>query len=59
MAFIFGGNTPWTYEELKRQRAIADALAVDTSAPKNVGEGLTAIGNALAYRGITKRASSS
>ena len=56
MAFIFGGNTPWTYEELKRQRELANMLATDTSAPRNVGEGLNAIGNALAYRGLTKRA---
>lgn len=54
--FIFGGNTPWTYDELKRQREIATALAMNAPAPSNVGEGLTAIGNALAYRGITKRA---
>lgn len=34
-------------------RAVAQALSLkDTSAPKNIGEGLTAIGNALAYRSM-------
>ena len=57
MSFIFGGNTPWTYDDLKKKREIAEALALaNTQAPKNVGEGLNAIGRALAYRGITKRA---
>ena len=51
--FIFGGNTGETPESLKRKRSIAEALAVKTSsAPKNVGEGLNAIGNALIYRAL-------
>ncbi|MGL6208723.1 MAG: hypothetical protein ACRC14_02695 [Paracoccaceae bacterium] len=58
MAFIFGGNTPWTYEDLQRKRAVAESLlAGANSSPRNVGEGLNAIGKALAYRGIEKRAS--
>jgi hypothetical protein len=57
MSFIFGGNTPWTAEDLKKKREIADALALaNTQTPQNVGEGLNAIGRALAYRGIMKRA---
>ena len=56
MAFIFGGNTPWTYEQLQRKRAVADSLLGSIGEPKNVGEGLAAIGKALAYRGIEKRA---
>lgn len=55
--FIFGGNTPWTYDELQRKRAVAESLLAGAgSAPRNVGEGLNAIGKALAYRGIEKRA---
>ncbi len=54
--FIFGGDTPWTYDELQRKRAVADSLLQGIGAPKDVGEGLSAIGKALAYRGITKRA---
>jgi D-alanyl-D-alanine carboxypeptidase len=57
MAFIFGGNTPWSYEELQRQRAVAESLLAGAgAAPRNVGEGLNAIGKALAYRGLNKRA---
>lgn len=53
MAFIFDGQTGETPESLKRKRSIAEALAVKTSsAPRNVGEGLNAIGNALIYRAL-------
>lgn len=54
--FIFGKGTPWTYEELQRKREIANALASQIGTPRNVGEGLTAIGKALASRGINRRA---
>lgn len=55
--FIFGGNTPWSYEELQRKRAIAEQLAqANMHTPQNVGEGLAAIGRALGYRGISRRA---
>jgi hypothetical protein len=58
MSFIFGGNTPWTAEDLKKKREIAEALALaNTQTPRNVGEGLNAIGRALAFRGINRRAS--
>lgn len=54
--FTFGGSTPWTYEQLQRQRSVAEALAGSVGTPKNVGEGLAAVGKALAVRGINKRA---
>jgi soluble lytic murein transglycosylase-like protein len=55
--FIFGGSTGVSADEVARRRALADAyLAKLSNAPRNVGEGLTAIGNALAYRGLTNRA---
>ena len=54
---IFGGNTGMTYEQLQQKRKIAEQLAMSNKyAPRNVGEGLTAIGNALAGRAIEKRA---
>jgi hypothetical protein len=57
MAFIFGGNTGNTYEDVQRQRKVAEALLAESAGtPRNVGEGLTAIGNALAYKAIEKRA---
>lgn len=56
--FIFGGgDTPWTYEQLQQRRKVAESLASKAStAPRNVGEGLTAIGNALLYRSLNKKA---
>lgn len=56
-SFIFGKGTPWTYEQLQKKRAIAEALAMSNmGTPRNVGEGLTAIGRALAFRNINKKA---
>ncbi|MBZ9926777.1 phage tail tip lysozyme [Mesorhizobium sp. BR1-1-4] len=55
-SFIFGGDTGVkTPEELARLRAIADALS-RPAAPRNVGEGLKAIGEALGYRMANSRA---
>jgi len=46
--FIFGGNDGLSYEELKRRRAIASALAArQRGFPKNVGEGLTYLGESI------------
>lgn len=58
MSFIYGGNTGKTAAQVKREREIAEALMGRTLSrtPRNVGEGLSAIGNALAYRGMVSRA---
>jgi len=57
MSFIFGGNTGQSYEDIQNKRKIAEQLlAQNAGSPRNVGEGLTAIGRALAYRNITKKA---
>lgn len=54
--FIFGGDTGKTYQEIKRRRELAEKLLGSLSdTPKNVGEGLNAIGRALMYRGQMKR----
>lgn len=55
--FIFGGNTGMDYEKLKKQRALAAQLArgAASSSPRNVGEGLSAIGKALAYRALSRK----
>lgn len=46
--FIFGGNDGLSYEELKRRRAIAAALASrQRGFPKNIGEGLTYLGESI------------
>lgn len=51
-SFIFGGNTGDTPESIKRKREIANALAKGalSNSPKDVGSGLSAIGQALLYR---------
>jgi hypothetical protein len=58
MAFIFGGDTGVEGPaELQRRRAVIDALGekARAAAPRNVGEGLSAIGQALSYRIGEKR----
>lgn len=56
MSFIFGGDTGQSYEDIQRKRRIAEKLLMNSKAPRNVGEGLSAIGDALAYRGMQRRA---
>jgi hypothetical protein len=56
VGFLFGGSTGETPETLKRKRAIAESLVARSAAPKNVGEGLSSIGNALIYRALMSRA---
>jgi hypothetical protein len=49
--FLFGGDTGLTQDQLAKRRQVLDAmLARGVGAPRNVGEGLTALGEALAYR---------
>lgn len=58
MSFIFGGNTGASFEDIQRKRAIAEQLLLaNASTPRSVGEGLSAIGRALAARAIEKRTS--
>lgn len=55
--FIFGGNTGVaTPQQLKRLRAVAEALNGNNRTPRNLGEGLSAIGEALLYRSTIGRA---
>lgn len=50
-SFLFGGETGISAEDLARQKAVAEALlARGRGVPRDAGEGLAAIGNALAYR---------
>lgn len=50
-SFIFGeGQKARSPDELKKMRATLEALRGRSYAPKNIGEGLAAIGDALAYR---------
>lgn len=55
-SFIFGAEgLPKTPQELARMRAIAQALAPQRT-PRDVGEGIGAIGNAILYRSLMGRA---
>lgn len=55
-SFIFGGNTGMSYDQIQKQREIAnELLQANMSTPQNVGEGLSAIGRALAAKAIDKR----
>ena len=57
MGFIFGGNTGETAESIARKRKIAQQmLASNARTPRNVGEGIAAIGRALAARYNNSRA---
>jgi hypothetical protein len=54
--FIFGGNTGMSYDQVQKQRDIAnELLRANMNTPQNVGEGLSAIGRALAAKAIDKR----
>lgn len=55
LSFIFGGDTGKTPEDLKRERAIAAALA-EYRTPQNVGEGIGAIMRGLASGVMNYRA---
>lgn len=58
-SFIFGGDTGVDYAELKRRRKLADALKeqVVGGTPRNVPEGIAAIGKALIYKATDKKLS--
>lgn len=57
--FIFGGDTGVASpEELQRLRGIAEALSGPSRAPRDIGEGLNAIGQALLYRSVAGKAAS-
>jgi hypothetical protein len=54
--FIFGGNTGIaSAKDLERQRMLIEALQGPRPAPKNLGEGLSALGEAIGYRMASKR----
>lgn len=58
-SFLFGGKTGETQDTLARKRKVAEALMIKAGgAPKNVGEGLSAIGNALLYRSLMNKVDS-
>ena len=51
---IFGGNTGYSYDDIQRHRKVAEQLR--GARPRNVGEGVVSIANALLSRAIEKKA---
>lgn len=58
VAFIFGGDTNETPETIKRKREIARALMASQGAPRNIGEGLNALGDGIVSAVLDRRAAS-
>lgn len=56
VGFIFGGNTGETPETLARKRAIVAQIMGSRNAPRNVGEGLNAIGDGIVANVLNRRA---
>ena len=54
-SFIFGGDTGRSADDIKRQRALLNAVAMRNQNPKNLGEGVSALSAALAHRFGMKR----
>lgn len=61
MSFIFGSGTGQSYEDIKRNRRVTDALLARnmTRTPRNVGEGLHHVGRAFLARNLMGRADAS
>lgn len=55
-SFLFGGDTNETPESIKRKRDIARALLGAQGAPRNVGEGLNALGDGIVSAVLNSRA---
>ena len=55
--FIFGENAPDTYESLQAKRKTAERLGLAAMrTPQNLGEGLSSLGQAIAYRRLMGQA---
>ncbi|WP_245424321.1 phage tail tip lysozyme [Sinorhizobium sp. BJ1] len=55
-SFLFGGNTNETPESIKRKRELAMAIMGASGAPRNVGEGLNALGSGIVAGVMNRRA---
>ncbi|CCE94652.1 hypothetical protein SFHH103_00148 [Sinorhizobium fredii HH103] len=55
-SFLFGGDTKETPESIKRKRDLAMAIMGASAAPKNVGEGLNALGSGIVAGIMNRRA---
>lgn len=58
MGYIFGAGTGKTQADLERERLLVDALLGPKPAPRNLGEGLSALGEAIGSRLAMRRLAS-
>ncbi len=56
VGFLFGGDTQETPESIKRKREIVRALMGASGAPKNIGEGINALGDGIVSAVLNERA---
>ncbi|MEY9328239.1 phage tail tip lysozyme [Sinorhizobium fredii] len=55
-SFLFGGDTGETPDSIKRKRELAMAIMGASGAPRNVGEGLNALGSGIVAGVMNRRA---
>ncbi len=55
-SFLFGGDTGETPDSIKRKRELAMAIMGASPAPKNIGEGLNALGSGIVAGVMNRRA---
>jgi len=55
-SFLFGGNTKETPESIKQKRDLVRAIMGASNAPKNIGEGLNALGDGIVANVLDRRA---
>ncbi|MEK1908168.1 MAG: phage tail tip lysozyme [Pseudomonas sp.] len=55
-SFLFGGDTKETPDSIKRKRDLVRAIMGASNAPKNIGEGLNALGDGIVANVLDRRA---
>ncbi|AWM23447.1 phage tail tip lysozyme [Sinorhizobium fredii] len=55
-SFLFGGNTNETPESIRRKRELAMAIIGASGSPRNIGEGLNALGSGIVAGVMNRRA---
>jgi hypothetical protein len=55
-SFLFGGNTNETPDSIRRKRDLVRAIMGASNAPKNIGEGLNALGDGIVANVLDRRA---
>lgn len=55
-SFLFGGNTQETPQSIKQKRDLVRAIMGASNAPKNIGEGLNALGDGIVANVLDRRA---